>query len=542
MVAEIPAQTDANTQKVDAVVIGAGFGGLYATHRLAELGLDLRSLEAGDSVGGTWYWNRYPGARVDSQSYVYQYWFSDAVLEEWDWSERFPAQDEVERYLNFVADTCDIRRHYRFNSRVTEATYDEPRNRWLVVTDTGERYDAQFLIACTGGLSVPQFPDIPGIEDFRGECVHSARWPAEDLEVGNKRVGVIGTGATGIQVIQTLAPVAKQLTVFQRTPTFAIPMRNPHYDSDDRARIRARYPALKERVFTTFTGFAFDFQEKSWQEFSPDERTALMEQLWADGSLIFWVGTFAEVFFDPEISREFGAFVARKIRARVKDPEIAEKLIPTDHGFGSRRLPLETHYFEAYNRDNVSLVDLRETPIERITTEGVKTSQAEYALDTLVFATGFDAGTGALSRIDICGRDGILLREVWDDDLRTTMGLQVHGFPNLFTTMAPLAPAAAFCNVPTCLQQQVDWISNCIGYLQAKGRSVIEPTRELEDQWVQHHDELASQTIIADSASWYVKRGRNGKSRMLSYLGGVKAYGELCDDVAAKGYEGFTIA
>lgn len=538
---EIAAHIESSTQALDAVVIGAGFGGLYATYRLVELGLQVHAIEAGNSVGGTWYWNRYPGARVDSQSYVYQYWFSDTVLEEWTWSERFPSQEEVERYINFVADKCDIRRHYSFKTRVVEACYDESRNRWSIVTDTGERYDTQFLVACTGGLSVPQFPAIPGIEDFQGKCIHSARWPKDELNVNDQRVGVIGTGATGIQLIQTLAPVAKQLTAFQRTPTFAIPMRNPRYNADDTVRIKARYPELKQRVFNTFTGFAFDFQEKAWQDLSPDERMTLTEQLWADGSLIFWVGTFMEVFFDPEISKHFGDFVANKIRQRVSDPIIAEKLIPKDHGFGSRRLPLETRYFEAYNRDSVSLVDLRETPIERITAEGVKTCDAEYPLDVLIFATGFDAGTGALSGIDLRGRNGTVLREVWEDDLRTTMGLQVHGFPNLFTTMAPLAPAAAFCNVPTCLQQQVDWITKCIAYVLENGGSVIEPTQDFEDDWVRHHDELASQTIIMDSASWYVKRGRNGKDRLLSYLGGVKAYRELCEEIADQGYKGFTI-
>ena len=531
-----------NTSRVDAVIIGAGFGGLYATYRLREQGMKVQAFEAGDGVGGTWYWNRYPGARVDSQSYVYQYWFSDDILNKWNWSERFPSQPEVERYLNFVADECNLRQHYAFETRVTEATYHKETGRWSVVTDRGERYDTQFLVACTGGLSAPSLPDIPGIDDFQGELLHTARWPKEGIDVSDKRVGVIGTGATGIQVIQSLAPLAKHLTVFQRTPTFAIPMRNPAFDDAKRAELKAKYPELKQRVFDTFTGFAFDFQDKDWYSMSEEQRREMMEEIWKDGSLSFWVGTFKEVFFDPEVSKQFGEFVAEKIRARVNDPETADKLIPKDHGFGTRRIPLETKYFEAYNRDTVDLVDIRANPIQKITAHGVQTAEGEIPVDTLIFATGFDAGTGAMNRIDIRGRTGERLRDLWERNVRTTMGLQVHGFPNLFTTMAPLAPASAFCNVPTCLQHQVDWISECIRYVREQGKHVIEPTEALEQQWVQHHDELADHTIVMSTASWYVKRNGDGTRRMLSYLGGVNTYRQTCDDIAAKHYEGFAIS
>jgi len=531
-----------STPQLDAVIIGAGFGGLYATYRLREQGMKVQAFEAGDGVGGTWYWNRYPGARVDSQSYVYQYWFSDEILNKWNWSERFPSQPEVERYLNFVADECDLRKHYAFNTRIVEATYDESRSRWRVRTDRDEVFDTQFLVACTGGLSAPALPDIPGIDDFQGELVHTARWPKEGIDVSDKRVGVIGTGATGIQVVQTLAPLAKHLTVFQRTPTFAIPMRNPEFDDAKRAELKAQYPELKQRVFNTFTGFAFDFQDKDWYSLSNEERRQMMEDIWADGSLSFWVGTFKEVFFDPEVSKQFGAFVAEKIRERVKDPATAEKLIPSDHGFGTRRIPLETNYFEAYNQDNVELVDVRANPIEKVTAHGISTAAGDHPIDTLIFATGFDAGTGAMNRIDIRGRSGELLRDIWERNIRTTMGLQVHGFPNLFTTMAPLAPASAFCNVPTCLQHQVDWISECIRYVREQGKQVVEPTAELEEQWVQHHDELADMTIVMSTASWYVKMNGDGSRRMLSYLGGVDTYRQTCDDIAAKNYEGFAIS
>ncbi|MGQ0502218.1 MAG: flavin-containing monooxygenase [Panacagrimonas sp.] len=530
-------------QQVDAVVVGAGFAGMYGLYRLREKGLTVQGIEAGSSVGGTWYWNRYPGARVDSQSEMYQYWFSDELLNEWDWSERFPAQPETERYLNRVADKFGLRDLIRFNTRVTSAVYDESARRWTVTTDDGKTVSAQFLLMSTGGLSAPMVPPFPGHEKFKGKTLHTAHWPKEGVDFAGKRVGVIGTGATGIQVIQTIAEKVKQLTVFQRTANFTVPMRNPKYGDADRAAFRAQYPDMKEKVHSTFAGFAHDFDERSFYDLSPAERQKVMEQLWADGSLSFWIAGFREVFFDAKVADEFSQFVNQRIRARVKDPEVAEKLVPKGYGFGSRRVPLETNYYEAYNRDNVQLVDVNEEPIECITGKGIKTSKGEYELDILVFATGFDGSTGALTQIDIRGRNGVSLREQWAEDVRTTIGMQVHGYPNMFLTMAPYSPAAAFCNVPTCLQQQVDWIKDCIDFVRNKGKQTVEPTVAAEEAWIAHHEAVAAMTLVAKTDSWYTGANVKGKRRrLLPYPGGVNNYKAACDAVKAKDYEGFEIA
>lgn len=532
-----------SAERLDAVVVGAGFAGMYALYRFREQGLRVALFEAGDSVGGTWYWNRYPGARVDSQSEVYQYWFSDEILKEWNWSERFPAQPETERYLNYVADRCDLRKDIRFNTRVAAAVWNEADKTWTVTTDAGDSVTTTFLAMCTGGLSAPNTPPFPGHETFKGRILHTARWPKEKLDLAGKRVGVVGTGATGIQVIQTIASEVGHLTVFQRTPNYTIPMRNPKYDDARRAELRARYPELKERVHSTFAGFDYDFQAQPYKELSPTEREAMLEALWADGSLSFWIGGFAEVFSDEEVSEDLSKFVRAKMRARIKDPEVAKKLIPSDHGFGTRRVPLETRYLEAYNRDNVELVDVRADPIQSITPTGLKTRDREFALDILILATGFDSGTGAMSRIDIRGRNGVAIKDHWQKDIRTTMGLQVHGYPNLFMTMAPFAPAAAFCNVPTCLQQQVDWISDCVKFARSQGKRVIEPTAEKEAAWLAHHDELAAQTLVVKTKSWYMGTNIEGKqTRLLSYVGGVAAYRQACEDEKASGYAGFAMS
>jgi acetone monooxygenase len=529
-------------QQFDAVVVGAGFSGLYALLRLRERGFRVRVLEAGSGVGGTWYWNRYPGARTDSQSEVYQYWFSDALLNEWDWSERFPAQAETERYLNFVADKFELRKDISFDTRVTSAVYDDAAKRWTLTTENGDAYEARFVVMSTGGLSAPMLPDIPGRDEFAGQSFHTGSWPRTPVDFAGKRVGVIGTAATGIQVIQTIASQVGQLTVFQRTPNYTIPMRNPKYDAAARAALRARYPSLKQRVNETFAGFEFDFGPRALRELAPAEQQAALEALWADGSLGFWVGSFQGVFFEADENEIFSEFVRKKIRARVRDPKVAEKLVPKDYGFGTRRVPLETNYYEAFNRDNVLLVDTRETPIERITPGGVRTSAGEHPLDILIFATGFDAATGALSRIDVRGRDGVSLKKLWAEDIRTCYGMTVHGFPNLFMTMAPLSPAAAFCNVPTCSQQQVDWIADAIQFVRDRGRLAIEASAEAEASWVAHHDEVANATLVTKTKSWYMGTNVSGKPRrLLPYAGGANVYRQRCDEVKAKGYEGFVL-
>ncbi|WP_029888999.1 flavin-containing monooxygenase [Polycyclovorans algicola] len=531
-------------QHVDAVVIGAGIAGLYGLYRLREQGLNVRCFEAGNSVGGTWYWNRYPGARVDSASHVYQYWFSESLAKKWRWSERFPAQAETERYLNFVADECDLRKDIRFGTRIESAHFDAATQRWTVKTDSGETVNTQFILASTGGLSAPLVPPFPGHEKFKGQIFHTGRWPKDGVDFSGKRVGVIGTGATGIQVIQTIASQVEHLTVFQRTANWSIPMRNPKLTDADRKVFDDSFHEMRQKVQRTFAGFEFDFQDGTFAELPPDKRHEAMEALWNDGSLAFWVGSFIDVFFETEVAHEFSKFAEARIRARIKDPKVADLLVPRDHEFGTRRVPLETGYYEAYNRDNVALVDVKGNKITEITETGLKLADGtEYPLDILIMATGFDAGTGSLTRIDIRGRDGISLKQQWGQEIRTMMGLQVHGYPNLFTTMAPFAPAAAFCNVPTCLQQQIDWINECIKYVRDKGGQTIEATAEAEEQWLQHHDEVSKPTLVANTDSWYTCANVEGKPRrMLSYLGGVNAYRETCETVKAKGYEGFEIA
>jgi acetone monooxygenase (methyl acetate-forming) len=534
--------TDAT--QLDALVIGAGIAGLYQLYRLRELGLNVKVVEAGDNVGGTWYWNRYPGARVDSQSHVYQYWFSPELNNEWNWSERFPAQPETERYLNFVADRFDLRKDILFNARVTAAVYDEAAKRWSITIDTGDTFQAQYLISCAGMLSAPLASLFAGQDEFKGQIFHTARWPKEPIDFTGKRVGVIGTAATGIQVIQTLASQVSHLKVFQRTPQYAIPMNNPKLTDADRESFRKRFNELRHRVMRTFAGFDYDFMYGRWEDQSLEERRADMEEMWAEGSLSFWVGLFPELFFDPQVNEEVSAFVRDKIRARIKDPEVAEKLIPTAYGFGTRRVPLETNYFEAFNRDNVELVDVRDNPIERLTERGVQTADGTvHEVDILVLATGFDAGTGALTRIDIRGRDGRSLKDEWSQEISTTLGLQVHGYPNLFTTGAPLAPAAALCNMTTCLQHQVDWITGCIGHLRANGLSEIEPTKQTQDQWVTYHDSIANATLIAQTDSWYMGSNVPGKQRrMLSFAGGVGTYHQKCEELTVRGYPGFAMS
>ncbi len=536
-------QTAAQTApvKVDALVIGAGFAGLYAIHRLRKLGLGVQGLEAGSGVGGTWYWNRYPGARTDSESEVYQYWFSDELLAEWDWQERFPPQPETERYLNFVADRLDLRSAYQFNTRVTAAHWDEHRQRWTVTTDTGDTFECQFLLACLGPLSDPKDPAFPGREQYSGTVLHTARWPRESVDLKGKRVGVIGTGATGIQVIQTIASEVGELYVFQRTANYTIPMRNPRLTDADRAAMRTRYPEHRKGVFNTFVGFQFDLDPRDWDQVPAAERRKTLESLWEKGSLQFWGSNFLKVIIDPAANAEVSDFVREKMRARITRPEVADKLMPSTHGFGTRRTPLDNGYLEAFNRDNVHLVDVRSDPIERFTEAGLQTAAARYDLDVIILATGFDASTGAFTRIDFRGRDGLSLKAEWQREIRSALGMQKPGFPNLFMTSAPLAPSAAFCNVPTCLQQQVEWITDCIAYARDQGHQVVEATPELEDRWVRHHDEVTTATLIARTPSWWMGSNIEGKpQRVLSYMGAGN-YRMACDEVASKGYEGFSL-
>lgn len=529
----------------DAVIIGAGVAGLYQLHLLRQQGLKVRVFDSATGVGGTWYWNRYPGARFDSESYIYQYLFSEELYKGWSWSEKFPGQPEIERWLNYVADRLDLRKDIQFSTTIESAHYDESTRRWTIATDKDETVDAQFLVTCCGMLSAPLSSRFAGQDTFKGQIFHTARWPKSGVDLAGKRVGVIGNGATGIQVIQTIAGEVGSLKVFIRTPQYIIPMKNPKYNEADAAGYKARFDFLAKQLPHTFTGFEYDF-ESAWADLTPEQRRARLEDCWNDGSLKLWLASFAEMFFDPEVNEQVSEFVREKMRERLKDPKLCELLIPSksDYGFGTHRVPLERGFLEVFHRPNVEIVAVKKNPIARVTPEGIQLADGTvHELDIIVLATGFDAGSGALTRIDIRGRDGRSLKEDWGRDIRTTMGLQVHGYPNMFTTAVPLAPSAALCNMTTCLQQQVEWIDDCIRHLRAKNLTTIEPTREVEDHWVAHHDETANATLISKTDSWYSGSNVEGKPRrVLSYTGGVGTYRMKCDEAAAGGYQGFTMS
>ncbi len=536
------AAPESKVASYDAVIIGTGVAGLYQLHRLREQGLNVKAFDTASNVGGTWYWNRYPGARFDSEAYIYQYFFSEELYNDWSWSERFPGQPEIERWMNFVADRLDLRKDIQFSTTIKSAHYNESTKRWLLETDKGVKIDAQYLITCAGMLSAPLSNTFAGQDTFKGRIFHTARWPKEAIDLAGKRVGVVGNGATGIQVIQTIADKVGQLKVFIRTPQYVIAMNNPKYGKEEVAAYKARFSSLIKTLPHTFSGFEYDFEHK-WADCTPAQRREVMETIWNDGSLKLWLASFAEMFFDAAVSEEISEFVREKMRARIKDPRLCELLIPTDYGFGTHRVPLETNYLEAYLRPNVELVSVKDNPIKEVTPKGIRLADGtEHELDVIILATGFDAGSGALTRIDIRGRGGRSLKEDWSRDIRTTMGMQVHGYPNLFTTGAPLAPSAALCNMATCLQQQVDWISDCIKHLRERDLNVIEATKEAEDAWVAHHDEVANQTLVTKTNSWYMGSNVEGKPRrLLSYIGGVGVYRQRCDDVKASGYTGFSL-
>jgi len=530
------------TWTLDAAVIGAGVAGLYELHLLRKQGLAVKAFDSASDVGGTWYWNRYPGARFDSEGYIYQYLFDEDLYKGWSWSEKFPGQPEIERWLHYVADTLELRKDIVFNTTIASARWDEDAGRWTITTDKGETIDARFLITCCGMLSAPLTSVFPGQDSFAGQILFTAKWPKAPVDLAGKRVGMVGNGATGIQVIQTIADTVGAMTVFVRTPQYVLPMKNPKYTPEEQAAYKAKFEWFQKRLPTTFTGFEYDF-EQAWADTTPERRRQILEDVHADGSLKLWLASFGEMFFDPAVSEEISEFVREKMRERLKDPRLCDILIPKDYGFGTHRVPLEVGFLEAFHRDNVAVVSVKDNPIARVTPTGLRLKDGtEYGFDVLIFATGFDAGTGALTRIDIRGRDGRSLKEDWSRDIRTTMGLQVHGYPNLFTTATPLAPSAALCNMTTCLQQQAEWISDCIGHMRENGLAVCEATREAEDAWVAHHEAIASQTLVVRTNSWYMGSNVEGKPRrLLSYIGGVGAYKQRCDAAAASGYPGFAM-
>jgi cation diffusion facilitator CzcD-associated flavoprotein CzcO len=527
----------------EAIIVGAGMSGLYQLYRLRELGMTVRVLEAGTDVGGTWYWNRYPGARFDSESYSYGYSFSKELLREWEWSEHFAGQPETLRYLNHVADKFDLRRDIQFRSRVTSAIYDEDARSWAVTLEDGSRVRTRFLITAIGPLSTPTLPRIAGRDDFQGQSFHTARWPHEPVDFTGKRVAVIGTGATGVQTIQTVAAEVGHLTVFQRTPNWCAPLHNGKIDAETQAKIKAGYPEMFARCRETFACFIHTPDPRGAFEVSDEEREAFYEKLYASRGFGIWQGNFRDILIDHRANATISDFVARKIRQRVKDPKTAEKLIPKNHGFGTRRLPLETFYYEVYNRDNVELVDLTETPIERITPDGIKTSTKEYNFDIIIFATGFDAITGSFDRIDFQGAGAACLKDKWKSGPQTYLGLMVDGFPNMMMLMGP---HTALGNIPRSIEYSVDWVTGLIRFARHNGLTRVEPTAAGVASWTDHVKALGVGLLSNEVSSWMTGINSNveGKQTRIvaRYSGSAPAYRARCDEVAAKGYDELRLA
>ena len=527
----------------DVIIIGAGMSGLYQLYRMRELGLRVRVFETGTNIGGTWYWNRYPGARFDSESYSYGYSFSKELLEEWDWSEHFAGQPETLRYLNHVADKFDLRRDIQFCSRVTAAVFDEEARSWTVTLEDESTYHTRFLITAIGPLSTPTLPRIEGRDSFQGQSFHTARWPKTPVALAGKRVAVIGTGATGVQTIQTIAAEVGHLTVFQRTPNWCAPLHNGKIDAETQRKIKAGYPEMFARCQETFACFIHTPDPRGAFEVSDEEREAFYEKLYAERGFGIWQGNFKDILTDRRANATISDFVARKIRERVKDQKVADKLIPRNHGFGTRRLPLETFYYEVYNRDNVELVDLTETPIERITPKGIKTSEREYPFDIIIFATGFDAITGAFDKIELRGTGGARLKDKWRDGPETYLGLMVEGFPNMLMLMGP---HTALGNIPRSIEYSVEWVTGLIRFAQEKGLTRLEATAQGVASWTDHVKALGVGLLSNEVDSWMTGINRNvdGKTKRIvaRYSGSAPAYRERCDAVAAKDYDELRLA
>lgn len=523
---------------LDAVIIGAGISGICALQSLLGMGLKARVYDHASDVGGVWHWNRYPGARADSEAFTYGFSFSDELVNEWDWQELFADQGEMLRYLKYVVDRFHLRQHMHFNTRIKKASYDESGRRWVVESISGRPIFARYLIAATGTQSVPYLPDYEGVDSFSGISCHTARWPESGIDLSGKRVGVIGTGATGVQVIQTIAPVVKHLTVFQRTPTYCVPQRNRSLSDYDRRRIRDDWTKILAVCRESYGGFIHTFDTRSGLAVSEKAREEKFEELWQKAGFAFWFGNFGDLMMNADINMHASDFIRRKIRERVQDHDIVAKLLP-NHPFGSKRIPLENGYYEAYNRDNVKLVDLRELSIERITPSGILTTREAYPLEVIVFATGFDTATGPLTRIDIRGKCGLTIEEKWRRGPKTFLGLLINGFPNFFIVNGP-QNAAALCNAGRCIEQNVDWIARCIGYMHANNMTFIEPTTKVEDEWTQHVEDVADSTVLRQmKESWYFGANIPGKPRRACiYAAGAREFRKHCEDVERRGYPG----
>lgn len=531
----------------EVIVIGAGVAGIYQIKLLADLGADATVLDAAPDLGGTWYWNRYPGARFDSESYTYGYSFSKELLNEWHWKERFSGQPENLRYLNYVADKFGLRKYMQFNCKVEAAHFDETDDLWRLKIEDGREMTSRFIVLAVGLLSIPTPPLFKGMEKFKGRSFHTFHWPHEPVEIAGKKVAVIGTGATGIQVIGEIADKVGDLTVFQRRPNWSAPLNNGPISEAEMADIRARYDEIFKTCSRTPGGFEHEPDRRGFYEVSREERVALWDRLYDTPGFAIWLRNFREIFTDEKANAEFSAYIADRIRRRVKDPAVAEKLIPRDHGFGVQRVPMETRYFEAYNRDNVHLVDISETPIEEITATGIRTTEREYNFDIIVYATGFDAITGAFDRIDIQGVGGVKLRDQWSDGPSTFLGMLVHGFPNFLMPSGPQSGSAS-TNYPRGIETGVNWCTKLIEYMWEHGYVRADPTPEAQEYWTAHVKKMYSAMLMRKAKSWFTGYNSNvpghehGKIRYLVYNGGSPKYVSKINEVAERGYEGINFS
>jgi|SRR5579871_2057327 len=528
------------TEEFDAVVVGAGFAGLYMLHRLRGLGLTVRVFETGNGVGGTWYWNRYPGARCDVESMQYSYQFSDALAQEWHWTERYAAQPEILRYAEHVADRFDLRKDIRFNTKVVSAHFDEARAQWKIGTDAGDEVRARYLVMASGCLSAVNLPEIEGRDNFKGATYHTARWPHEGVDFSGLSVGVIGTGSSAVQSVPIIARQARELFVFQRTPTYSIPAHNAPLDPDEEQRIKADYRGFRMRIAETPFNVDGASSTESALSVPEERRREVYEEKWQAGGLQF-MGAFNDIVVDAKANETAQEFVRGKIREIVKDPQVADALSP-HFNVGCKRLCIDTGYYETFNRPNVHLVDLKQTPIARIAPEGVLTSERLYELDAIVFATGFDAMTGALARIDIRGRGGRSLKEDWAAGPKTYLGIAVAGFPNLFMICPGPGSPSVLSNMLPSIEQHANFIADCISYAGARQVSTVEASAEAQEEWVAHVNAVAAPTLFPTANSWYVGANIPGKPRIfMPYIGGFPVYVQKCNEVAAKGYEGFML-
>jgi cation diffusion facilitator CzcD-associated flavoprotein CzcO len=525
----------------DAVIVGAGFSGLYTLHRLREAGFSTRVFEAGEGVGGTWYWNRYPGARCDSESIYYNYTFSEELYKEWTWTSRYPEQPEILSYLNFVATKFDLRRDIQFKTRITAAHYNEENHRWTIHLNDGTSVSAKYFITGVGCLSAANVPKFKGIENFKGEWYHTGHWPHEKVDFKGKRVGIIGTGSTGVQAIPVIAQEADHLTVFQRTPQYCAPARNHPYDPEYIRQAKENFSEIKKQLRESQGGLPVPTPTKSALEVTAEEREQVYELAWEQGGLGIF-SAYYDLLINEAANETAAEFIRSKIRKIVNNPKVAEKLLPS-YFYGTKRPIIDTNYYETYNRENVSLVDVKKAPIEEITPKGLRTTETEYELDTLVFATGYDGMTGPLMKMDIRGKDGVSLKEKWAGgaQTRTYLGIANAGFPNMFMITGPESPSV-LSNMPVSIEQHVEWIADCIEYMDKHGVEVIEATEEAEEAWSKHCREVAESTLYTKTDSWYTGANIPGKPcGFLIYVGGVGTYRQKCDEIAAKGYEGFSL-